>query len=68
MMQEPVYDEEEQIIDELYPNPDDMTYEELLDLQNKMGYVNKGLTVEQINVTLFDLFIENTISCLFQKL
>jgi hypothetical protein len=51
MMQPPVYeDEEEKLIDDLYPNPDNMTYEELLELQNKMGYVNKGLTSEQINV------------------
>ncbi len=30
-------------------NPDNMTYEELLALQDRIGYVNKGLSREQIN-------------------
>lgn len=29
-----------------YINPDNMTYEELLALQERIGYVNKGLTRE----------------------
>jgi hypothetical protein len=43
---------EERAIRELYPNPDEMTYEELLALQEKIGYVNKGMSKEQINVIL----------------
>lgn len=27
-------------------NPDNMTYEEILALQDRIGYVNKGLTME----------------------
>ena len=30
-------------------DPDNMTYEELLDLEEKMGSVSKGLTEEQFN-------------------
>jgi hypothetical protein len=53
MMQPMQFEEEEEnIISELYPNPDNMTYEELLELQNQMGYVAKGLTEEQINVLM----------------
>lgn len=32
-----------------YINPDNMTYEEIIALQDRMGYVNKGLTLAQIN-------------------
>ncbi len=42
--------QDDDIIDQLYPNPDNMTYEQLLELEEKMGYVNKGLTYDQINV------------------
>jgi len=31
-------------------NIEEMTYEELIDLQDRIGYVNKGLTLEEINV------------------
>ena len=30
-------------------NPDNMTYEEILALQDRIGYVNKGLSRDQIN-------------------
>jgi len=40
---------ERDIIDQLYPNPDRMTYEQLLDLEDKVGNVSKGLTKNQIN-------------------
>jgi hypothetical protein len=40
--------EEDNIIDQIYPNPDNMTYEQLLELQEKIGYVNKGLSTEEI--------------------
>ena len=32
-----------------YINPDNMTYEELLALQERIGFVSKGLTRDQIN-------------------
>ena len=35
--------------EEDYPNVDNMSYEELLALEERMGNVNKGLTKEQIN-------------------
>jgi hypothetical protein len=30
-------------------NPDNMTYEEILALQDRIGYVNRGLSRDQIN-------------------
>ena len=36
-------------MDELCPNPDQMTYEQLLQLEDNVGNVNKGLTSEQID-------------------
>jgi hypothetical protein len=39
---------EQQIIDELCPNPDKMSYEQLLDLEDKVGNVNKGLNKDKI--------------------
>ena len=38
---------DQQIIDDLYPNPDAMSYEQLLQLEDNMGSVNKGLTKNQ---------------------
>ena len=40
---------DQQIIDELYPNPDAMSYEQLLQLEDNMGKVNKGLNSKQID-------------------
>ena len=40
---------DQHIIDELCPNPDLMTYEELLELEDNVGKVNKGLTNQQID-------------------
>ena len=39
---------EQQIIDELCPNPDSMSYEQLLQLEENVGSVNKGLTQDKI--------------------
>ena len=39
---------EQEIIDQLYPDPDKMTYEQLLDLEEKVGSVSKGLSKKQI--------------------
>ncbi len=41
---------EEEIINNLYPDPDNMTYEQLLELQEKIGYVSKGLPEKVIEV------------------
>ena len=40
---------EQQIIDEICPNPDKMSYEQLLELEEGLGNVNKGLTKDKIN-------------------
>ena len=40
---------EQQIMDEICPNPDKMTYEQLLAMEEKVGNVNKGLNIEKIN-------------------
>ena len=40
---------DQQIMDELYPNPDAMSYEQLLQLEDNMGNVNKGLNKNQID-------------------
>ena len=40
---------EQDIIDQLYPNPDRMTYEQLLELEENVGSVSKGLTKNQIS-------------------
>ena len=37
----------QQIIDELCPNPDAMTYEQLLQLEDNVGNVSKGLNAQQ---------------------
>ena len=39
---------EQDIIEQLYPDPDKMTYEQLLELEEKVGNVSKGLTKAQI--------------------
>ncbi len=43
---------EDDMINNLYPDPDHMTYEQLLELGDKIGYVNKGLTFEEIEVNI----------------
>jgi hypothetical protein len=42
---------EDEIINNLYPDPDKMTYEQLLELQEKIGYVSKGLPDQVIEVS-----------------
>lgn len=46
---DPVKEVEEHIIEQLYPNPDNMTYEQLLALEEEVGSVSKGLTKTQVN-------------------
>lgn len=40
---------EERIINDLYPNPDTMSYEQLIELGEKIGTVSRGLQQESIN-------------------
>lgn len=40
---------EQRIMDEICPNPDKMSYEQLLELEEEVGNVNKGLTKDKIN-------------------
>ena len=41
---------EQDMIDQLYPNPDRMTYEQLLQLENNVGNVSRGLSEKQIEI------------------
>ena len=47
---DPVREVEEMLINELCPNPDQMTYEQLLEFQEQIGYVEKGFTKKEIEV------------------
>ena len=47
---DPVTEVDDLLINELCPNPDQMTYEQLLDFQEKIGYVDKGYTKNEIEV------------------
>ena len=42
-----------------YPNVDNMSYEELLALEDRIGNVNKGLTKEQINKLKKEKYVKN---------
>ena len=33
---------------DVFPNPDEMTYEQLLELQEKIGFVEKGFKPEEV--------------------
>lgn len=54
---------ENAIINNLCPNPDQMTYEELLEFQEKIGFEDKGFSDKEIQVIKFNLiyfiFLEN---------
>lgn len=50
---DPVKEVEEQIINELCPNPDAMTYEQLLSLENEVGSVKRGLTKQELSMIPF---------------
>ena len=51
---DPVREVEDMLINELCPNPDEMTYEQLLEFQEKVGYVEKGFTKSEIDVKFLD--------------
>ena len=40
---------DQKIMDEICPNPDKMSYEQLIELEEGLGNVNKGLSKEKIN-------------------
>lgn len=42
-------DVEQAIINSLYPNPDSMSYEQLLELGEQIGTVSRGITQDQID-------------------
>ncbi len=48
---------EQQIVNDLYPNPDSMTYEQLLELQEKVGSVKREFSKQQIDVCLTLIYI-----------
>lgn len=48
---------ERQMIQEVSPNPDTMSYEQLLELEDKLGSVSKGLSKDKIRVSIKYLFI-----------
>ena len=53
---DPVKEVEEQIINELCPNPDAMTYEQLLSLENKVGSVKRGLSKQELSKIPFKIY------------
>jgi hypothetical protein len=59
---DPVKEYEDNLINEICPNPDQMTYEQLLELEDKVGKVNKGFTLKDIEVKfiLYKNIKENT--------
>ena len=62
-----LYREENNIINQLYPNPDEMTYEQLLELQEKIGFVSKGISKEDKDVFIFRLFFNFCYFLIFRK-
>jgi len=46
---ENMYEEEAEVYDEENPNPDIMSYEQLLELQEKIGFVEKGFKIEEVD-------------------
>ena len=53
---------EQQIIDEICPNPDKMSYEQLLQLEEEVGTVNKGMSQDKINK--IPLLFEDNCQCI----
>jgi len=53
---------ERQIIDQLCPNPDNMTYEQLLELGEQVGHVDKGFTSSEVevNFVINESILENS--------
>lgn len=44
---------EQNVANDVCPNPDTMSYEQLLELQEKIGFVDKGFKKEDIDVKNF---------------
>jgi len=51
-MMDPIRQVEQNFVNEDYPDVDNMTYEEILALEDRMGNVHRGFTREQINVII----------------
>ena len=47
---DPVQEYEDFILNEICPNPDNMTYEQMMDLGEKVGNVENGLNKKEIEV------------------
>lgn len=47
---DPLQEYEDHILNELCPNPDHMTYEQMLELQEKVGHVSKGMLKKDVEV------------------
>jgi len=60
---------EDRMINELYPNPDNMTYEELIELGEKIGTVSRGLDKEKVKKIKVIKFIPNELKkkCIFHE-
>ena len=58
----PLDEYERQIIDQLCPNPDNMTYEQLLELGEQVGHVDKGFTSceVEVNILIYNSILENS--------
>lgn len=65
---DPVQEVERAIINELYPNPDQMTYEQLLSLENEIGKVNTGLSKKELSLLktteYSDIFFKDQQQCI----
>ena len=46
---DPIREYEDNVIRELWPDPDHMTYDQIIELQEKIGSVSRGLTKFQID-------------------
>jgi len=47
-LNDPVREYEEYIINEIYPDPDNMTYDQMMELEEQMGVVSKALPKEKL--------------------
>lgn len=43
----------------MFPNPDQMTYEQLLELGENLGKVSRGLTAKELEVRNKEIKVEN---------
>lgn len=48
-LQDPIKEYEDNLIRELCPDPDHMTYDQIIEMQEKIGFVSRGLSKSQIS-------------------